>query len=69
MRAALSELEDFRSEACAGMVEAMLRYTLPQNVERSLKEIQGQLKLFEDDDAESLLGQLLRELEKEDGCK
>ena len=40
-----------------------------QNVERSLKEIQGQLKLFEDDDAESLLGQLLRELEKEDGCK
>ncbi len=69
VRAALSELEDFRSEACAGMVEAMLRYTLPQNVERSLKEIQGQLKLFEDDDAESLLGQLLRELEKEDGCK
>lgn len=64
--AALDELENFRSRECAQMVEAMLRCTLPQEVEDSLKEIQGQLKLYEDDNAEALLGGLLSRLEKEE---
>ena len=67
--AALGELEDFRSQECAELVEAMLRCTLPQDVEAALRGIQEQLKLFEDDNAEALLGKLLRELEKEDGSK
>ncbi len=64
---ALRELEDFRSQECAGMVEDLLRCTLPPDVEGSLREIQGQLKLYEDDNAEMLLGKLISELEKEVG--
>ena len=45
--AALGELQRFRSQACAGMVEDILLHALPRDVEDSLKEIQGQLKLFE----------------------
>ena len=67
VEAALHELEDFRSQECARMVEDILRCTLPQEVERSLREIQGQLKLYEDDNAEALLGELLGRLEKEEG--
>ena len=65
--AALGELQDFRSRECAGMVEALLRCALPQDAEDSLREIQGQLKLYEDDNAEALLGGLLGRLEKEEG--
>lgn len=65
--AALGELQDFRSRECAGMVEALLRCALPQDAEDSLREIQGQLKLYEDDNAEALLGGLLSRLEKEEG--
>ena len=66
--AALGELEDFQSQACAGRVADILRHTLPQDVEERLKEIQGQLKLYEDDIAEELLNQLVNKLEKEDGA-
>lgn len=66
--AALEALENFRSQECAGMVEALLRHELPQTAEDSLREIQGQLRLYEDDNAEGLLDQLLRELEKEEGA-
>ena len=65
--AALGELEEFRSKQCAGMVDDLLRHELPQQAQDRLLAIQGRLKLFEDDDAEALLGELLRELEKEDG--
>ena len=66
--AALNELENFRSKECAGMVEDILRHALPRDAADSLKEIQGQLKLYEDDDAEELLRQLLSKLEKEVGA-
>lgn len=66
--AALSALENFRSQECAGIVEALLRHELPQAVADGLREIQGQLRLYEDDNAEGLLNQLLRELEKEEGA-
>ena len=33
------------------------------------EEIQGQLKLYEDDNAEALLNQLLSKLEKETGSR
>ncbi len=63
--AALGELEDFRSQECLGMVEALLRHELPQDTADRLWEIHRQLKLFEDDNAEVLLRQLLHELEED----
>lgn len=62
---ALNELTHFRSKECAGIVEELLRHELPQDAADSLEEIQGQLKLYEDDNAEDLLNQLLSKLEKE----
>lgn len=40
----------------------ILRHQLPEEAENSLREIQGQLKLYEDDNAERLLGRLLDRL-------
>ena len=42
---------------------------MPQDAADSLGEIQGQLKLYEDDNAEALLNQLLSKLEKETGSR
>ena len=63
---ALEELKHFRSQKCAERVEAMLAHELPSDVEERLLEIQKQLKLYEDDKAEELLGQLLGLYEKEE---
>ena len=63
---ALEELENFRSRECAGIVADVLRHELPQDWLDSLAEIQGQLKLYEDDNAEKLLAQLLSSLEKQE---
>ncbi len=67
--AALDELAHFRSKECAGIVEELLSHELPQDAANSLGEIQGQLKLYEDDNAEALLNQLLSKLEKETGSR
>ena len=64
---ALSELEDFRSRECAGLVADLLRHRLPRDTEDRLTEIQQQLRLYEDDEAETLLRQLLGKLEEEMG--
>lgn len=66
--AALRALEDFRSKECARIVAELLSHRLPRDAEDALKEIQSQLMLFEDDNAEALLRQLLRKLKKEDGA-
>lgn len=66
--AALTALENFRSRECAGAVDDLLCHELPQAAADSLKEIQGQLRLYEDDNAEDLLNQLLLELKKEEGA-
>ena len=63
---ALEELEDFRSRECADIVEEILRHDLPQDRLDSLREIQGQLRLYEDDNAEMLLNQLLSSLEEQE---
>ncbi len=64
--AALEELKHFRSQQCAQRVETMLAHQLPENVAERLLEIQKQLKLYEDDYAEELLGRLLGILEREE---
>ena len=66
---ALGELEHFRSRECAGIVEELLRHELPPEAAGGLEEIREQLKLYEDDNAEALLNQLLSKLEKETGSR
>ncbi len=67
--AALEELKHFRSKECAGRVETMLTYELPGEAAERLGQIREQLRLYEDDYAEELLGQLLSILEEEEECK
>lgn len=66
---ALEDLRQFRSQECADRVEAMLLHELPGNTEERLLQIQEQLRLYEDDNGEVLLAQLLDILEKEEERK
>ena len=63
---ALENLKHFRSRECAEKVDALFLYDLPKDVMESLLQIREQLRLFEDDNAEELLDQLLSLLEKEE---
>lgn len=63
---ALEELEDFRSRECSDIVMDLLHHELPQERLDSLQEIQEQLKLYEDDNAEMLLGRLLNNLKAQE---
>ena len=63
---ALDELEGFRSKECVATVETILLHQLPQDVEDSLRQIQEQLKLYEDDYVEELLRELISRLEREE---
>lgn len=67
--AALEDLKHFRSQQCAERVELMLLHEMSDETEESLLQIQGQLRLYEDDNAEELLEQLLGILEKEEKGK
>lgn len=66
IRAALESLENFRSRECAKTIDALLEFQLEQHVETKLKEVQEQLKLYEDDAAELLLHQLIEWMDKKD---
>lgn len=48
-------------------MESILCHELPRDVEEAFREIQRQLKLYEDDNAEALLRELLSKLDKEKG--
>lgn len=63
---ALKELKRFRSQECAARVDEMLLHELSEDVEERLLQIREQLMLYEDDDAEELLDQLLTVLDKEE---
>ncbi len=62
IRAALERLENFRAKECAHKIEEILQFQLQTDLEARLTEIQGLLKLYEDDKAEQLLRDLLEEL-------
>ncbi|MCI8862694.1 MAG: response regulator [Lachnospiraceae bacterium] len=62
--AALEELKHFRSQECADRVETLLLHELPKDTEEYLRQIREQLRLYEDDNAEELLGRLLEILEE-----
>lgn len=67
--AALEELKHFWSQECEERVEEMLTHELPEDVSERLLQIQEQLKLYEDDNAEELLSELLSILDKEEEHK
>ena len=62
---ALDSVENFRSKECAHKVEELLKYELDPIIEVKLREVSDQLKMYEDDEAERLLHELLDWLEKE----
>ena len=66
LRDALEKLEDFKSKECAKVIEGLLRYRLDEKEAEKLREIQEQLRLYEDDNAERLLNEMIKWLEKED---
>lgn len=62
IRAALERLENFRAKECAHKIGEILQYRLQPELETQLTEIQGLLRLYEDDKAEQLLRELLEHL-------
>ncbi len=64
---ALDDLKHFRSVECAQIVEGLLCHEMEKGIEERLLQIQAQLRLYEDDYVEELLGRLLDVLDKEDG--
>ncbi len=66
IKEALYLLENFRSKECMSKLEGLIRYQLDYNTENRLKEIIEQLKMYEDDEAEKMLGRLLDWIEKEE---
>lgn len=62
---ALEQLKRFRSQECAEIVDEMLLHEMPKEAEERLLQIREQLRLYEDDNAEEMLSQLLGILEKE----
>jgi len=65
-RAALDSLEHFRSRECAEKIGHLLKYRLDDEAGAKLREIQEQLKMYEDDAAETLLNRFLVWLDRED---
>ncbi|MCI8786387.1 MAG: response regulator [Eubacterium sp.] len=63
---ALEELQHFQSQDCAERVKTVLLHEMREDVEERFLQIQEQLRLYEDDYAEELLGRLLSKLEKEE---
>lgn len=63
---ALEDLKHFRSKECLEKVETILHHELSGKAEESLLKVREQLRLYEDDNAEELLGQMLSMLEKEE---
>ena len=57
---ALESLENFHAKDCAHKIEEVLRYRLSPDVETKLVQIQGLLKLYEDEAAENELRDLLK---------
>ena len=62
---ALENLENFRAKECARRVEALLECQLKPEIEAQLTEIQGLLKLYEDEKAEQLLRVILEQTAQE----
>lgn len=60
---ALDALSHFRSQECTEKVKSLLLHDMPKETMDNLLHIQERLKLYEDDNAEELLSQLLSTFE------
>ena len=59
IKQALEHLENFRAKDCAHIIEELLQCQLAPGIVSKLRDIQGQLKLYEDEAAEQMLRKLL----------
>lgn len=59
---ALTLLEDFKSKESAAKVDELLGYSLEEDMEKSLENVQMKLKMYEDDDAEEMLRDLFNKV-------
>ncbi len=61
LKEALELLEDFHSKECAAKIKGLLGYRLDNGLSLKLKELQERLRMYEDDEAEQLLHELLEQ--------
>ena len=66
IKEALEFLENFHAKDCAHKIEELLEYRLQPDIEAKLMEIQGLLKLYEDEKSEQLLRELLEHGDREE---
>ena len=64
LKFALIDLENFNPKSSLETVEELLECDLPSEAEKRLEKIKTNLKLYEDDEAEESLQQLLEECNK-----
>lgn len=62
LQTALEALEDFQPKETIRQIDSILEYGLEREVEEKVEEIRTKLKMYEDDEAEEMLHQLLEEL-------
>lgn len=59
---ALSTLEDFRPKETMSRIEEILQYKLEEETEQKIEEVRKKLKLYDDDEAEDQLREILKDL-------
>lgn len=62
LREALELISHFKSKQCAAKVAELLKYQLPEEIGAQLAEVQVQLKMYQDDDAEDKLREMVEKL-------
>lgn len=63
IESALTSLEDFQAKECAHKIEEILEYQLEAEIATALERVREQLKLYEDDAAEQMLRELIKQME------
>ncbi len=66
LEAALLSLEHFRSRECTNRIEDVLKHKLEASHRNQVQGILEELKVYEDDNAERLLRDMLQDMEKEE---
>ncbi len=66
VKMSLDSLENFQAKECSRKIEEILEYRLDESIEKELEKIREQLKLYEDDEAEQMLRELIEQIEKGD---
>lgn len=65
LQSALESLENFQPKETASQIEKILEYSLDKDVEQKIEEVRMKLKLYEDDDAEEMIRNLIGELDED----